>query len=330
MSQHLAKGAGTVGGGDGGNSVEVDKDLWNVLECMHDGGMDLATFLERIMSSKSTRIKQRLGYFYKKNGFGRTFDAMLPYMDFSPGKRNFTTSVVELKQVLGKGIWELVQQVLELEVKSYCRDSGTRMGVQGMSPETADGFNFETIYNKIEEHCPRLLRIVTGISCGQGPESRARKKRKLRRKCLGGEDPTLSGLVREEGIEAGSAETIGGALAEDEVSGQKRKHTGSGMARDHGMEKRGRIVKDKRLTVTTSISAMLFARSKMSNLMQTPLGYYLEASGVGKDVIGFLNRCGLSVSYSTIVRSMKAMGDANLERIRERINDVCGLELNCQ
>lgn len=43
---------------------------------------------------------------------------------------------------------------------------------------------------------------------------------------------------------------------------------------------------------------------------------------MGKDVIGFLNQCGLSVSYSTIVRFMKAIGDANLERIRERIRDV--------
>lgn len=258
MSQSSAKGPGpTMGGKDGGNGVEVDKDLWNVLECMHDGGMDLATFWERIMFSKSARIKQWVGYFYKKNGFGRTFDTMLPYMDFSPGKRNLAASVLELKQVLDKGIWELVQHVLELEVKSYCKDSGTCMGVQGMSPDTADVFSFETIYAKIEEHCPRLLRIITGICCGDDSESRARKKRKSRKKGVGGGD-----AVQEEGIEDVPAEAVAGALAEcDEVSGKKRNRVPSGIG------KRGRNVKDKRLTVTTSISAMLFARSKQANLM---------------------------------------------------------------
>ncbi|RPB24665.1 hypothetical protein L211DRAFT_848511 [Terfezia boudieri ATCC MYA-4762] len=99
----------------------------------------------------------------------------------------------------------------------------------------------------------------------------------------------------------------------DNLNSRKRKKSGGG-----GGE-RGRKSRNKLLINTVVMSMIAFGRSRMCNSLQTPIGYYLQACGVPKRVIGVLNRVGLSVGYTTICDAMKAMGSANGERIKKRI-----------
>lgn len=280
---------------------QSESELQKILDTIHDAQLDLVSFLELVFSAKSPRIRQSIGYFFKKNGFRRVFDAMLLYMDFSPGKRNSLTTTVSLREVLGKGIWQLVQQVLVLEVKSYCKDPETRRPVSDMGPKVAAEFNFDTLHTKLAVHCPRLLDIITGLCCGEDDEAKNKRKRKPRKR------------ARTDNVESDDAL--------EESSGEERPGIKMSKKRKCGVKRR-RKQRNKSLTVVMAICSIIFTRSKTANMMQTPLGYYLLATGVPKDVINFMNRAGLSVAYSTIIESLKVMGESNLKACRAKIAKV--------
>ncbi|KAF8461983.1 hypothetical protein BDZ91DRAFT_850768 [Kalaharituber pfeilii] len=157
-----------------GDSTSTAEDwepaVWNILASIRDHGMDIATFFERVMKSSTPRLKQKAGVFFAKDGFQRVFEAMPPHMEFDPKKRslNASRSVIELKQRMGLSLGKLVHVVLESELRAYCSNAESRMGVGNITPEVAKTVTFEKLKQNFEECCPRLSGIVQAVCQGNG------------------------------------------------------------------------------------------------------------------------------------------------------------------
>ncbi|KAF8469004.1 hypothetical protein BDZ91DRAFT_81664 [Kalaharituber pfeilii] len=67
---------------------------------------------------------------------------------------------------------------------------------------------------------------------------------------------------------------------------------------------------------------LAFARSRRCNTFQSMVGYYLQGNTVSKRSISFLNQVELSVSYTSICKTMRSMGLSNLKNIQKRIWEV--------
>jgi len=57
------------------------------------------------------------------------------------------------------------------------------------------------------------------------------------------------------------------------------------------------------------LAILCYSQSNRHNNVQTLFGRHLHANGVRRRVIELLSRCGLSVSYSTVIRGLKASSD---------------------
>ncbi|RPB29288.1 hypothetical protein L211DRAFT_844289 [Terfezia boudieri ATCC MYA-4762] len=265
--------------------ITAEEAVWEprvflICELLRSSNMDVSLFFTRLMSSKSKRLKEKQRSFIENKGFEKVFEAMLSVMSYNTKKKqNSTASILELKQKLGVGLWRVIQQILESEMKAYCKqpEAESRRPVQSITPELAIEFDFKKIEGKFKEFCPRLSNIIQGI-------------------CLLGESDG------DETMREG-----------EEVVNNKRK-------RGKGPQKK-RNMRDRSLMTVTAMSIMAFSNSRLSNTLQTPLGYYFQACGVPKKVISFLNRVGLSVAYTTICESMKAMGAANREIITRKVKN---------
>lgn len=256
--------------------LDAAESLWEprifqVCELLRSSNMDLKLFISRCLQAKTKRMKEKQRAFIDSNGIEEVFNAMLSVINCNTKrKQNSATAVMEVKRRLGNGIWRVVQQTLELELKGYCKQVDSKCPVQAITPEMATSFTFEQLGNNFRQHCPQLWRVIQ-VLCAVGLEEE-------------GDRPVLT---------------------------RKRKKS--------GLEGRGRRKRNKKLVGTVIMGIMAFARSRQCNALQTPIGYYLQASGVPKRVIGILNRLGVSIGYTTICDAMKSIGIANGELVQKRI-----------
>ncbi|RPB18337.1 hypothetical protein L211DRAFT_854209 [Terfezia boudieri ATCC MYA-4762] len=265
--------------------ITAEEAVWKprvflIRKLLHSSNMDVSLFFTRLMSSKSKCLKEKQRSFIENKGFEKVFEVMLSVMSYNTKKKqNSTASILELKQKLEVELWRVIQQILESEMKAYCKqpEAESRRPVQSITPELATEFDFKKIEGKFKEFCPRLSNIIQGI-------------------CLLGESDG------DETMREG-----------EEVVNNKRK-------RGKGPQKK-RNIRDKSLMTVTAMSIMVFSNSRLSNTLQTPLDYYFQACGVPKKVISFLNHMGLSVAYTIICESMKAMGAANREVITRKVKN---------
>ncbi|KAF8445294.1 hypothetical protein BGX38DRAFT_1143491 [Terfezia claveryi] len=98
--------------------------------------------------------------FIENKGFEKVFEAMLSVMSYNTKKKqNSTASILELKQKLGVGLWRVIQQILESEMKAYSKQPEARP-VQSITPELATEFDFKKIEGKFKEFPPRLTCVA--------------------------------------------------------------------------------------------------------------------------------------------------------------------------
>ena len=66
----------------------------------------------------------------------------------------------------------------------------------------------------------------------------------------------------------------------------------------------------------TSLSTICFARNRGANLQQQVMGYYLVSANTPKRVLEVLHQLGVSVSYSSVVRTMKTIAAISMQILR--------------
>lgn len=249
--------------------LDASEEIWEprifqILELVRSSNMDLSLFFTRFMSAKSKRLKAKQHSFFENKGFARVLDAMLPLLNFDKKKKqNSASAILDLKRGLGEGFWKIVQQVLELEMRAYCKSPDSKMSVASVNPEKAMEFDFDKLAQNFRTTCPLLSAIINGVIFS-GEIDRGNKRKRGAKRCSG---------------------------------------------------------RNRSLVSTIALCVLASGHSRLSNVLQTPLGYYFQASGVPKRVIGFLNRIGVSVAYPSISESMKAMGIANIAAVRNKIRD---------
>ena len=66
-----------------------------------------------------------------------------------------------------------------------------------------------------------------------------------------------------------------------------------------------------------ALSSVLYGRNQQVNHIPAQIGYYLYASGTPKRVIEVLNQSGVSISYQSFLRELRAVARSNAEAVRQ-------------
>ncbi|GJJ69732.1 hypothetical protein EMPS_02080 [Entomortierella parvispora] len=80
-------------------------------------------------------------------------------------------------------------------------------------------------------------------------------------------------------------------------------------------------VKKSASTIVMICSVLLFLRSQKSNHFQMMMGLYLYSCGSPSAVVHLLSKASISVSHTSVLRALKGMTDAALEKIRKAVVD---------
>ena len=82
-------------------------------------------------------------------------------------------------------------------------------------------------------------------------------------------------------------------------------------------EKKERIENQQTNRWVMSLSIICFAKNRFANLQQQVIGYYLVSANTSKRVLEVLCQLGISVSYKSVVRSMKTIAKIAMEILRK-------------
>ncbi|KAF8434036.1 hypothetical protein BGX38DRAFT_179574 [Terfezia claveryi] len=151
--------------------ITAEEAVWEprvflICELLRSSNMDVSLFFTRLMSSKSKRLKEKQRSFIENKGFEKVFEAMLSVMSYNTKKKqNSTASILELKQKLGVGLWRVIQQILESEMKAYSKqpEAESRRPVQSITPELATA---KTLWEKANDTGKGTIHAFPAIQPG--------------------------------------------------------------------------------------------------------------------------------------------------------------------
>lgn len=283
--------------------------ILKVLDSMRNTEIDLVTFMDGIMSSNESWLKNIAARFLEQGGFLVVLKFMLRHLGFEGKAKHSTRCLTAVTQALGSEIWAVISEILEQEIIMYCKSPGAGKTAGTMTPETIEEFSLTGMRKNFDYYCPRFSQIMTVIC----PDS----KGGIAEENVASQPPTNEpeNEVVDEQM-APEPESVQCANM-NFISTKKRRLV-------HKAEvpaSKKRKVRDKSLIGTVCLGVLAFGHSRNANLLQMIMGYYLQGYSVAKEVISVLNRLGLTVAYNTVCESMNTMAASNWGNIQRRIQE---------
>lgn len=206
---------------------------------------------------------------------------------------------VELLEICGqwcdsfafkKAICELATRFLRTELDEFISTKMIYQSTTTITPEILTTFSSQTISETMTTYAPFLSGLFQGLLIDDGIET------------------SKTSTSRQSGFQKGEASEEEW-LESDEEEGR--------LSAEERLEKKTRR-RRKQQTVrwVTAFSTMCYAKNRNANLHQIVMGYYLVSANTPKRVFEVLHALGLSVSYSSVVRTMKTIAKKSLENLR--------------
>ena len=247
----------------------VRKGILKVLDSMRDTEIDLVTFMEAIMTSNESRLRNVATGFLDRGGFQVVLKFMLKHLGFEGTKvKQSARCLTAVNTALGPEIWQVVGEILEQEISVYCRSPVAGHTSGTLTRESIVEFNLIEMRKQFDCHCPQLSRIMGLICSGNKGDSVDSVEDQGNIQEMGKE---------KEVVEEEEPEEVTPAPAQDaDISTKRRLETKAVPAR------KKRRVRDKDLVGTVCLGILAFGHSRNANLLQMVMGYYMQGYNVAK------------------------------------------------
>src|SRR5579859_512775 len=181
-----------------------------------------------------------------------------------------------------KTICELAATILRTKLEKFISSKKIYQPTMTITPETLTTFSLHTLSETMITHAPLLSHLFRRLVTNDGSETPKTNQSRQREK------------EEEEWLESGDEEAR--LSTEDSVEGKA-----AWMLRQQA----GRWV--------TAFSTLCYAKIRSANLQQQVVGYYLVSANTPKRVLEVLHQPGISVSYDSVVRTMKTIAKASIQ-----------------
>lgn len=207
---------------------------------------------------------------------------------------------VELLELCGKWcnsegfkrtICELATAILRTELDKFISMKKICQPTTTTTSETLTTFSLHTLSETMTIHAPLLSRLFQRLVISAGFETSETPN------SVENGFQTGDGRDQEEWLES-----------DDEAAGLS--------AEDYLEKKAAWRLKQKTGRWVTALSTICYAAKRSANLHQMVMGYYLVAANTPKRVLEVLHQLGVSVSYKSVVRTMKTIGKISIQNLR--------------
>jgi Family of unknown function (DUF6589) len=186
-----------------------------------------------------------------------------------------------------KKICDLATRFLRIELDEFISSKMIYQPMTTITPEILTTFSSQALSETMTTHAPFLSGLFQGLLLDDRIKTPASGQR---------------GLQKEGANEKGWLES-------DEEEG-------ASSAQEPLEKKALRRQKQQTVRWVTAFSTMCYAKKSSANLYQMVLGYYLVSANTPKRVFEVLHSLGISVSYSSVIRTMKTIAEKAFQSLR--------------
>ena len=206
---------------------------------------------------------------------------------------------VELLEICGqwcdspafkKKICDLATRFLRTELDKFISSKTIYQPTTTITPEILTTFSSQALSETMMTHAPFLSGLFQGLLLDDEVKT------------------SKISTFEQRGLQKGEANEREWLESDEEEKGPSAQES---------LEKKAvRIQKQQTVRWVTAFSTMCYAKSSSANLYQIVLGYYLVSANTPKRVFEVLHLLGVSVSYNSVVRTMKTIAKKALQNLQ--------------
>ena len=216
-------------------------------------------------------------------------------------------------------VCSLAQDIYFKEISSFLTTGKLRQPLDSSTAALHSTFSFESVWSDYVEQLPRLTSLFQTIIQRENA-CHLRARRKYEKGPLSTSSHQDNQEDRLSAVSYDQSDDSDCQSDDSDCQTAKRKHDSHG--RNDQIPLRlsktaQRKAKRQTIAMIQGLSSVMYGRNQRINHIPAQIGYYLYASRTSKRVIEVLNQAGVSVSYQSVIRGLRAIARSNAENVRQ-------------